>query len=59
MNQYVVTESRANIGTSNMTGDYFHGTAGTSLNLTHPSLVAGLQARFERDSEYAVRNPTP
>jgi phospholipase D3/4 len=47
--KYVVTDRRINVGTSNMTWDYFNGTAGTSLNATHPTLVRELQARFDRD----------
>lgn len=53
--KYVVTDRRINIGTSNMTWDYFASTAGTSFNSDHPSLVATLQAVFDRDwaSRYA------
>jgi phospholipase D3/4 len=53
--KYVVTDRRVNIGTSNMTWDYFHGTAGTSINLTHRHLVEQLQELFDRDwnSHYA------
>ncbi|HEY8544486.1 MAG TPA: phospholipase D-like domain-containing protein [Acidimicrobiales bacterium] len=47
--KYVVTDRRINVGTSNMTWDYFNGTAGTSLNATHPALVRRLQALFDRD----------
>lgn len=53
--KYIVTDRRLNIGTSNMTWDYFASTAGSSLNSDHPSLVRTLQAVFDRDwaSSYA------
>jgi phospholipase D3/4 len=55
--KYIVTERRINIGTSNMTWDYFASTAGSSFNSDHPSLVRTLQAVFDRDwaSSYAWR----
>jgi phospholipase D3/4 len=55
--KYVVTDRRVNVGTSNMTWDYFSTTAGTSLNSDHPSLVKALQEVFDRDwaSPYASR----
>jgi phospholipase D3/4 len=55
--KYIVTDRRANIGTSNMTWDYFSSTAGASFNADHPRLVSGLQAVFDRDwaSPYAHR----
>jgi len=58
--KYIVTDRRANIGTSNMTADYFAGTAGTSINTDHPGLVRDLQRSFDRDwtSRYAVNLPT-
>lgn len=54
--KYIVTDNRFNIGTSNMTWDYFSGTAGASLNATHPALVSKLQEIFDRDwnSDYAL-----
>jgi phospholipase D3/4 len=54
--KYIVTDKRINIGTSNMTWDYFNGTAGASFNATHPSLVSKLQEIFDRDwvSDYAL-----
>lgn len=54
--KYIVTDRRINVGTSNMTWDYFNGTAGTSLNADHPSLVRALQELFDRDwdSDYAL-----
>lgn len=54
--KYVVTDRRINIGTSNMTWDYFSATAGTSVNVTHVGLIQDLQRRFDRDwnSAYAL-----
>jgi phospholipase D3/4 len=55
--KYIVTDRRLNIGTSNMTWDYFASTAGSSFNADHPALVRTLQAVFDRDwaSSYAWR----
>jgi phospholipase D3/4 len=53
----VVTDRRVNIGTSNMTGDYFSATAGTSINVTHAHLVAAVQATFDRDWAFAAGRP--
>ena len=55
--KYIVTDRRLNIGTSNMTWDYFASTAGTSFNTDHPALVRTLQTVFDRDwaSSYAWR----
>ena len=55
--KYIVTDRRINIGTSNMTWDYFASTAGSSFNADHPALVRTLQAVFDRDwaSSYAWR----
>ena len=47
--KYIVTDRRINIGTSNMTWDYFASTAGSSFNTDHPELVRTLQAVFDRD----------
>ncbi len=55
--KYIVTDRRINIGTSNMTWDYFASTAGSSFNANHPALVRTLQSVFDRDwaSSYAYR----
>ena len=55
--KYIVTDRRVNVGTSNMTWDYFTSTAGCSLNADHPGLVRTLQSVFDRDwgSPYAYR----
>jgi len=55
--KYIVTDRRINIGTSNMTWDYFASTAGSSFNTDHPALLQTLQAVFDRDwaSSYAWR----
>lgn len=57
--KYIVTDSRVNIGTSNMEWSYFHTTAGVSFNSGHPGLRAQLQSAFDRDwqSEYAIPLP--
>ncbi len=54
--KYIVTDKRLNIGTSNMTWDYFVASAGASFNTDHRQLVAKLQEVFDRDwsSSYAV-----
>jgi hypothetical protein len=55
--KYIVTDRRINIGTSNMTWDYFASTAGSSFNADHHTLVRTLQSVFDRDwaSSYAWR----
>jgi phospholipase D3/4 len=55
--KYIVTDRRINIGTSNMTWDYFASTAGSSFNTDHSALVRTLQSVFDRDwaSSYAWR----
>jgi phospholipase D3/4 len=47
--KYVVTDQRANIGTSNYTWEYFYSTAGTSFNTDHPDIIEGARFVFERD----------
>ncbi|HTR85269.1 MAG TPA: phospholipase D-like domain-containing protein [Reyranella sp.] len=53
--KYIVTDRRLNIGTSNMTWDYFASTAGSSFNTDHAGLIRTAQAVFDRDwaSSYA------
>lgn len=53
--KFIVTDRRLNIGTSNLTWDYFYSTAGTSFNCNNLGLVDNLQAIFDRDwqSNYA------
>jgi phospholipase D3/4 len=55
--KYIVTDRRINVGTSNMTWDYFASTAGSSFNANHLELVRTLQSVFDRDwaSSYAWR----
>lgn len=55
--KYIVTDRRINIGTSNMTWDYFASTAGSSFNTDNSALVRSLQSIFDRDwaSSYAWR----
>ncbi len=54
--KYIVTDKRVNIGTSNMTWDYFSATAGASFNSDDQQLVGQLQTVFDRDwqSPHAV-----
>lgn len=54
--KYIVTDKRINIGTSNMTWDYFSATAGASFNSDDQELVHKLREVFDRDweSPYAV-----
>lgn len=53
--KYIVTDSRFNVGTSNMEWSYFYNTAGTSFNSDNRLLRAQIQAVFDRDwnSDYA------
>lgn len=57
--KFIVTERRANIGTSNMTWDYFEGTAGTSVNVTHDHLIHCVQRLFDRDWHSPYASPLP
>ena len=54
--KYVVTESRTNIGTSNMAWSYFYQTAGASFNTDNEGIVGNMKDVFDRDwfSNYAV-----
>ena len=54
-NKYIVSETTANIATSNMAWSYFYTTVGTSLNVRSPALAAQLTAVFDRDwvSQYS------
>ncbi|KAF0687191.1 Aste57867_21047 [Aphanomyces stellatus] len=53
--KYIVTDQRANVGTSNMEWGYFYNTAGTSLNTDNTDVMDALQKIFDRnwDSSYA------
>ena len=53
--KYLVTDQRANIGTSNWTWGYFYNTAGSSFNTNDKEVVNDLQNIFTRDwnSQYA------
>ncbi|OWZ10130.1 PhosphoLipase D [Phytophthora megakarya] len=53
--KYIVTDTRANVGTSNMEWGYFYTTAGASVNTNHESTRQALQIVFERNwnSSYA------
>ena len=51
-----MTDKRVNIGTSNLSWDYFVATAGASFNSDHKGLRDITKAIFDRDwdSEYAT-----
>ncbi|CAI5720966.1 unnamed protein product [Hyaloperonospora brassicae] len=53
--KFIVTDARANIGTSNMEWGYFYTTAGASVNTDHESTRKALENVFERNwnSTYA------
>ncbi|ETK89028.1 hypothetical protein F441_06941 [Phytophthora nicotianae CJ01A1] len=55
--KYIVTDTRANVGTSNMEWGYFYTTAGASVNTNHESTRKALEHVFERNwnSSYAKR----
>ncbi|XP_047074627.1 phospholipase D Z-like [Lolium rigidum] len=54
--KYAVSDTRANIGTSNLIWDYFYTTAGVSFGTYNPSIVSQLQDVFDADwdSPYTV-----
>lgn len=54
--KFVVSDVRANIGTSNLVWDYFYVTAGVSFGTYDPRIVSQLQAIFDADwkSPYAI-----
>lgn len=47
--KYAVSDTRANIGTSNLIWDYFYTTAGVSFGTYNPSIVSQLQDVFDAD----------
>ncbi|GMF45924.1 unnamed protein product [Phytophthora fragariaefolia] len=53
--KYIVTDTRANVGTSNMEWGYFYTTAGASVNTNHEPTRKALENIFERNwnSSYA------
>jgi phospholipase D3/4 len=53
--KYIVTDTRANVGTSNMEWGYFYTTAGASVNTNHEATRKALEDVFERNwnSSYA------
>lgn len=55
--KYIVTDTRANVGTSNMEWGYFYTTAGASVNTNHEPTRKALEKVFERNwnSSYAQR----
>ena len=57
--KYIVTDKRLSIGTSNLTWDYFHNSAGCSFNTDHPHLVTKLQEVFDRDWHSTYAHPLP
>lgn len=54
--KFVVSDVRANIGTSNLVWDYFWVTSGLSFGTYDPRIVSQLQAIFDADwkSPYAI-----
>ena len=52
----VLTDKRANVGTSNWEWGYMYDTAGASFNTNHQPFLHTIQAAFDRDwnSSYAV-----
>ena len=54
--KYMVTDNRANIGTSNWTWGYFYNTAGSSFNTDNTDIVSNLQDIFDRDWNSSYTN---
>jgi phospholipase D3/4 len=54
--KYIVSDQRANIGTSNMAFSYFYSTAGSSFNTDDTVIVQNLEEAFLRDwdSDYSI-----
>ena len=53
-NKYIVTDSTANIATSNMAWSYFYTTLGASINIRDPEIAKSLMQRvFDRDWDSA------
>ena len=55
--KYVVTDARANVGTSNMAWGYFYQTAGTSFNTDDAELRGALAEIFDRNWRSAYATP--
>ncbi|DAZ96682.1 TPA: hypothetical protein N0F65_009149 [Lagenidium giganteum] len=55
--KYIVSDTRANIGTSNMEWGYFYTTAGMSVNTDHEELRASLEAVFDRNWNSSYASP--
>ncbi|KDO26159.1 hypothetical protein SPRG_08520 [Saprolegnia parasitica CBS 223.65] len=55
--KFIVSDSRVNIGTSNMEWGYFYNTAGASFNTNHPDAIAAVQAIFDRNWASAYARP--
>jgi phospholipase D3/4 len=55
-NKYIVTDTVANIATSNMAWSYFATTVGASINIEDEKVAESLEQIFDRDwhSEYAA-----
>jgi len=55
--KFIVSDQRANIGTSNMAWDYFFATAGSSFNTDDVGIVGDLNAAFLRDWDSSYSTP--
>ena len=51
--KYIVTDTRLNIGTSNMAWGYFHSTAGTSFNTNNTELIDKVSRIFLADWDHS------